>query len=461
MLSRTNAFNVWAIWLAVVAGWLVVYGGPLGVAVAAATILGVFGGGWVLRHPSVLVVEIPVALMLLSTLVLRIRDASALSDNPLDPAGIYRVAAVGLAGLIAMVSLAMGNVRPPRLPSKFFALYVLASFLAVPISLMPALTLYRPVELAIGGLVLLAIWSRVGEEGLERTKKLLFRFIVGACALTWVAAAVAPAYGLIPVSPSEQGALFPVRLQLAFPAINANTLGFFGALLTIWSLARSDLNRARRLSLAALGLATVIGAQYRTGYVCVIVGMAVLFYVRRSIRLPLVAACIVGTIMLINPDPLGNIAAGAGVLASRGQNTELLTSFTGRTLWWDAALTVWGESPLIGKGLLTATRFEVLRPLGFTEVSTIHNGWVEALVGTGAIGVGLLGLAVLNLLRRCLRVMRDNPEPLLVLLMLLIRSITGSSFEIFGYGALLFGWLCLSVPSGPSTPQPKSQTAPE
>ena len=86
--------------------------------------------------------------------------------------------------------------------------------------------------------------------------------------------------------------------------------------------------------------------------------------------------------------------------ALRGQTPEEARELSSRLDYWSAALPVWRESPLIGKGLLTGTRFEVLAPLGLTFTSGIHSTWVEALVGTGVIGLALVSLSFLITFKR-------------------------------------------------------------
>jgi O-antigen ligase len=108
---------------------------------------------------------------------------------------------------------------------------------------------------------------------------------------------------------------------------------------------------------------------------------------------------------------------------------------------------VWQRSPLIGGGLLTATRFEVLAPLGDTYTAGIHSTWVEALVGTGLIGLALLSLSFLVTCKRALvtAVRSGDLVPVLLLAVLGVRTITGNTFEAFNYAAILYFWLALSL----------------
>jgi O-antigen ligase len=134
--------------------------------------------------------------------------------------------------------------------------------------------------------------------------------------------------------------------------------------------------------------------------------------------------------------------------ALRGQTTEQASELSSRVDYWSASIPVWEESPLVGKGLLTATRFEVLAPLGDDYTSGIHSTWVEALVGTGVIGLALLILSFLVTCRRAIVEAARSGDlvPVLLLTVLGVRSVTGSTFEILSYQAIIYLWLAISLP---------------
>jgi O-antigen ligase len=128
-----------------------------------------------------------------------------------------------------------------------------------------------------------------------------------------------------------------------------------------------------------------------------------------------------------------------------------------RTIWWGLAINVWEEDPLLGRGLLTATRFEVFEPLGLGNISTIHSTWVEALVGTGLVGISFLVLSLLVTLKRAtVEAFRKTGTviPLLLLLVLMVRSVTGATFEVFQFESVLFLWMAfrLRLDTGPAIP---------
>jgi O-antigen ligase len=187
------------------------------------------------------------------------------------------------------------------------------------------------------------------------------------------------------------------------------------------------------LAIAAAGFVTLVAAQYRTGYVAFAVGLVILLALRRRAALAafVLVAVLVGQGFVEEAQPL----------LLRGESPEEASQLSSRLEWWSFAIPVWQESPLVGRGLLTATRFEVLGEIGREETSTIHSTWVEALVGTGVIGITFLAASFLVLLRRAIRCAlapAGRIVPLVVLTVVAIRSVTGTTFEASGQSLLIF-----------------------
>jgi hypothetical protein len=410
------------------------------------------------RHvrPGFIAVEAPVLLLLLSTLVFRGRSADELAYNPLDAAAQFRVLCVALAlmlGALALISrphAAPSSGRPTSLPIRLYFLYVVVVFLGAPLSLSLALTGYRGVELLTGLIVMVGARRSVGDEAADRIGTILYWFTVGLLLSVWIGYVVAPDLAVGYLTNKE----VPIDWQLSgvVPSISANGVGTLGVLVTFWSLARlrtlpslSTVQRRLAYAVAGLGVSSLLFAQYRTGYVAFVIGLLVyLLFGRKWVLATLVVMVVLGAIVM-GPSSL---VKDAEPFALRGQTTEQASELSSRVEFWTAAIPVWQKSPLIGRGLLTATRFEVLAPLGFTDVSAIHSTWVEALVGTGVIGLALLGLSFLVTFRRAfVRALRSGDLlPVLLLTVTAVRSITGNTFETFGHQALIFLWLALAMP---------------
>ena len=407
--------------------------------------------------PGYWAVEVPVLLLLISTLVFRLRDAQALAANPLDQAAIFRVGCVGSALLLGWIALMLPGrshlddqgtrERLTSRPFRLFSLYVLVVFVGALTSVLPLLTAYRGVELATLLVVYAGARRAVGPAATRRIENTLYGWIIASLALVWMEALLFPQEAFVHITSP-----IPVQLQGVYPAISSNGVGGLGALLALWSLGRlgrgTEGPRSRlNVPLAVLGLLTLVAGQYRTGYVATMLGLVLLLALWK--RLALSGLLLLSAALVALSGPL--LLARAQPYILRGQSQQQASQLSGRLYFWELAIPVWKRSPLIGRGLITASRFEVLAPAGLGGTSTIHGTWIEALLGTGIIGVGLLGASVLVTWRRALvasfgQATRDRRVvPVLILTTLSVQSLTGSDFAVFGFGTLLYVAVALSL----------------
>jgi O-antigen ligase len=227
----------------------------------------------------------------------------------------------------------------------------------------------------------------------------------------------------------------PYELHGYLPQYSSNTVGLFGGLLALYGLAEAG--RTRRANTLALvgGLATLVASQYRTGIVAFIVaGLFVLWERRRGC----VAVLLIAAVPIVVGLGWGRVSAQSTQIFEKGR-PELVGSLDSRTVYWHAAGPFIRQRPLLGWGLNVESR-RVLASLGDQTTSTIHSTWVEALLGTGIVGASLLALAFVSALRQALR-SRASPLGLAVagmLAFICVRSITGTTVEIFDIGFILF-----------------------
>lgn len=411
---------------------------------------------WIVVRPRVqvgfLAVEVPMILLLLSTLVWRVRDAEALATNPVDPAGTYRLACVGLAGLLGLFALtaptARWDVRVLTLPFGLYCAYVLVVFAGAPLSVDPLLTAYRGVELLTGLIVLVGAFRTVGESAGDRILSVMYWWFAAIVATVWAGVLLFPSEALNHLERSP----LPWQIRGVVPAVSSNGVGTWAVLLGVWSFAlliskgeRPAPRRAFLLAALPVSAATLVFAQYRTGYVAVVAGILTVLLLRRrgAAAWLLLAGVLVastwGVVLLERAQPV----------LLRGASPQDAAKLSSRLQWWSDALPVWRESPVIGKGLLTGTRFEVLAQLGRTKTSTIHGTWIEALVGTGLIGVACLAGAIATIGRRAfVEAVRAGGRlvPVALFIVLLTRSITGSTIEVFGAPYLLMVVFAITLP---------------
>jgi O-antigen ligase len=263
------------------------------------------------------------------------------------------------------------------------------------------------------------------------------RIVIGTIgaivALVWIEALVLPSRAWSPV-PS----LLPYELQGVMPVYSSNTVGTLGGLLAIWGLARpGGPGRAAFLNDVALvlGLATLVAAQYRTcaiGFLAV--GALVAWRRRRSLFVTLAAAGALAALFV----GAGAIRAQTETAFAKG-NPDVIATLDSRTVYWQAAVPAIRERPLLGWGLNVGSR-RVLVSLGEDSASTIHDTWVEAVLGTGVVGAALLAGAFLTGLRSAWLARRDATGVAVgaMLAFLVVRSITGSTAELFDVLFLVF-----------------------
>jgi len=382
--------------------------------------------------------QVGIFALLMSTLVWRQRDAQALAENPLDTAALIRGGWILLALGVALVLYLQRQGSPGVTLGWPLRLMIAYGFAAVPgiaLSEAPVITLFRVAELSVFIAVPVLLWEARGQVAAIAMRDAVVTWLWGLAILSWANALLVPGAVATISSP------IPLQVTSVWPAVPANGVGTIGAAIAAISFGRYlsvSHRRGRWIALFgfAFGTLTLVGAQYRTGYLALTTAVVVTLLVSRGrTRWALLALAFAALFVLTSTDLL----AGAGELVLRGQTLQEASSLSSRVDFWSSAVPVWQESPLFGQGLLTATRFEVLETLGFASTSTIHSTWVEALVGTGLLGATLLlGAVIAAIVGGWRALLSGSAEPLALLIMLTVRSLTGSTVEIAGLLVVTF-----------------------
>ena len=326
-------------------------------------------------------------LLFLSDFAFRQRTATDIRESPVDAAALYRVALVGITATVLAVRLALK--RPPWLGSLFRGLvgamtcYCTMSVISTLWSVYPAWTLYKSLEYLVNVAVLAAILATVcSAPEYSNLFNLNWAFYGLLLASVWLGALVWP-------REAWQTNIGTLGLQLygVLPAIDANSVGEYGAILAIVSLRRLFLPSYGKSDRLWYGLACTFGltalalSQTRSAMAGFLVGaILVLVFSKRKALATFVLS---GAAALIS-------VGGAGSLLwkflLRGQSPELFRSLSGRLDWWEFGWEQILKSPWVGFGAYTA-RFQVLAKLGESDASSIHNTFLEVLFGVGIVGL--------------------------------------------------------------------------
>ena len=377
------------------------------------------------------------------------QSATELTENPFDVFSLFQLGCTVLAAALGVLALTAPKRLDERVTSRPVRLYVIytgVAFLGLVTSVNPLLTGYRAIEVIAGLVVVTGAYRARGSDALRRIEAMVFWYSVAMVTSAWAGAVVFPGIALERINSP-----IPIRLSGVLPHISSNTVGTLGCMIALWSLARL-LGKGREwgprpavsAALVGYGIVSLVVAQYRTGYAMFAAGVALLLLLAGRKTLGALAV----TCMLLVGLLGGGIFQDAQPYVLRGQDTERASRLSGRVTYWTAALPVWRQSPIIGGGLETASRLLVLDDLPTKKgsASNLHSTWVEALVGTGAVGLALLALSLLTAWGRSLRRAFDGAGrivPAVLLTALLIRSLTGGSIQ--GGGDLTLLFLALAI----------------
>ena len=372
-----------------------------------------------------------------SGLVFRVRGVGDIRENPVDAWAAYRIGLEIIVAAVLIVRLAIR--RTPWFGSTFRGLVgALAALGMVGIastawSVYPSWTFYKSFEFLLDVSLLAAILVTVQSA---KSYKHFFDW-------TWTL------YGLLLVSvwvgvilwPNDAlyGQGFPigilgVRLTGVLPAVSANDVGTYAALLGLVSLTRllpiagERSKRSWYFLLLAASIVTMILAQTRTAIAGFLFGLFLLLWFSRRLGLSAVMTFFVGPLLVLSS--MGGIV---WEFLQRGENEQQLQTFSSRLIWWSFAWDKFLERPLTGFGAYAAGRFAVLSNLGLSVTSTMHSDYLEIIVGTGFWGMVSFLAALAGtwwFLYRYLRRSRDLGieqqlayEALVVLGLLTFRSI--------------------------------------
>jgi O-antigen ligase len=364
-------------------------------------------------------VQVALALLFASTLVW-----SATAQNAHTAA-----AEAGTSNFIRLAFLGLGVVATSIIAARYqfvfvghlitgvvgiFFLLTVWSFVTASWSVSTAVTIYKSFEFfAVFFLVASALSmlfarrsSRDYESRLLLTKAifdwywvLIFALLLSVYLgiLIWPASAFASSIGSL-----------SIQLQGVFPQVAPNGVGDFAAVIGTVVAARLlcgpkmasagwGLTRSSRLLYALVFgfcVVTMILAQSRSPILGFLLAMIVVSIAAHRYRIFLLATIILCALFFSDYGGANEVTYD---YLKRGQDEGNIQSLSGRTDYWAAAFEATAKQPLGGYGAYAGGRY-VLEQTNNTGVSSLHNTYMELLVGTGVVGLSILVAGLLTLL---------------------------------------------------------------
>ena len=375
------------------------------------------------------------------------RSLEAVKQSPVNTVNLVRVLLIGAAGAWTILVSLRQNL-PLSLdrkgPLKWFLFYSLFALVSASYARLPIVSAGKALEVVSETAFFCLIVALLPFEEMIWAWNIIWGSTALLLTAMWVSALASPSTGF----EYPPGALLPV-VTGSLPVLAPNGVGQHAAGLAIVSLIRlidgSSVSRRRETrlwgGLLALGLVSLVSSQARTSIASFCVASCLILYWRRKLRL--LASFALAAVGL----------AGVGLIPlvtsflRRGQDATALLSLTGRINYWQVAWDMFLESKWFGYGFYTAHRIDLSERFRFLDLSTVDNTYLEVLLGVGLIGtfplvVALVRLGV-NLFRSGFAV---RTYPLLArvryemagfFIIVVIRSVTGPSFQVHGHSMVL------------------------
>jgi O-antigen ligase len=330
-------------------------------------------------------------LIFASALVFRVRGVNAIEQNPVDAWALYRIGLEMIVTLALFIRLALRTT--PWLGSMFrgfvgaLTVFGLVELASTAWSVYPAWTFYKACEYLLDIALLAAVLATI--QSVESYKQ-FFNWtwtLYGLLLLSvWLGVVLWPQQALF-------GARFKIgilgaRLNGVVPAVAANDVGTFAAILALISLcrllpiARGKTDRAWYILLFIGSMVTLVFSQTRSAIAGFLFGFFLLLLFSKRLGLSAFLTFVVAPLLLLSS--LGGLI---WTFLERGQNSQQLENLSSRVQWWSFAWEKFLQRPLLGFGAYAAGRFAVLAKHGLNMTSTMHSDYLEMLVGTGIWGL--------------------------------------------------------------------------
>jgi O-antigen ligase len=304
---------------------------------------------------------------------------------------LYRI---GIMGVVVTLIFKWGGLAPVARSMRRGLLSLLTVYAALALvstawSVFPAWTAYKSWEYLVDIAMIAAILNSLrGLDELKTLYDLSWTYCAALTVCVWLGVLLAPADAIL----RDVGVLGFQIVGVA-PALSANSVGDLGATLatvaTARLLRRNCATRTLYLAVMAAALATLFCAQTRSSLVAFVAAALFMLLIARRIRalaLAFLAAAFVFA--------LSNAAKVTEAYIVRDQSPEMFLSLSGRVTWWEFAWQKYLERPYTGYGAYAGGRFAAMAEFGSGMTSSLHNTYMEVLLGSGPAGVLLIVLVV-------------------------------------------------------------------
>lgn len=367
--------------------------------------------------------------------------------------GFLAAAALVFAVRALLINSAEGRIRAAGRRTNILLLsgYAAAAVISVTYSVAPLQTAGKAFEIGVAVLVVWAVaTSPNAEQQIRVAVELIIMMWMATLAVAMVGFFVLPSQ-FVQVIDGRPGFVFPS--SMGAPYSHSNGLSALGAMVAAYAVARAVTARTAGpkrwwIGVTILSSVAILLASGRQGVIiwAIAVGIVLFLYARAVFVFALIPA--VGFALVQWSAPLW-------AAITRNQQEAQLYTLTGRLGFWEGAIEVWRDNPLIGYGFGVGGKFVALPSIGQDAIGSLHNGYFEALVGVGLVGTVPLAIVVLRVARWSWIRLQRGVEPHLAILIIPLAMHTAVSLGFAAWLTSQFVVLALVGAYADLAPEPR------
>ena len=392
-----------------------------------------------------------ILLSLLSVFLGQPRGMQTITVNPVDTIRLVRILLLVVLAITSIIVIAL-TIKPGTtlgwgiIAMAIYALHAMGSSLY---SFVPLLTLWKGFEvLAITFVGMLIAIMLEDADDIQH----VFNIVYIAISYLIISAIVGAIF-----NPGEAFAKMQVKglmafaLQGIYPFINSNTLSQVSAILCaialVWIVRpEKKYNKIGPIIVLLVSSACLVMSHSRTSiFALLLVVLLILFIYRRMMMLFFMVW--VFAILSLS----GMVLEYIKPYILRGQKTVLFKTMTGRLEFWPEVLEKIWKAPILGHGFYSSQRL-------MWNISSVDNTYLEVILGIGIVGLLIFLIPttgiIINLWKtRPWRIKESLNSQIRFLwiqmasiyIILIIRSLTGPSFQNLHINLIIFVILVVST----------------
>lgn len=262
-------------------------------------------------------------------------------------------------------------------------------------------------------------------------------FIALLIFLCVIEAIILPGQAFIP-----DGNIFGFRLKLVHPNNASALVTFVGCVMIFYNYIFKKF-RFKNILMSIVSLVLVVLAGTRSIIAGFVVGGVWLLLSKARNKLTILVTLFGGLFLFVLFDADKYLKLLVDILWFRGSNVSSNT-FSGRTIFWEKALQLFWENPILGNGYFSSTKF--LFPSVFDmrgDVTTLEGMWINILVWSGLVGVATMILFFAKqtmFIYKCLMKSAANITVnswvslfMLIWIIIMISSVTRDAISAFSF----------------------------